>query len=83
MPHQQNTGGILLAVLKKIRPLPWVAAVEEIARTEETTYEKTPNDESVDARSRSPARKKPRLQGRKVQSFQSLNPVEEIWLIIK
>ena len=83
LPHQQNTSGVFVAVLQKIGPLPWEAAVEEIARTEETTDDKAPNDESADARSQSPARKKPKLQGTKGELFCHCTATDEIWLSIK
>ena len=87
LPHQQNTSGVFVAVLQKIGPLPWEAAVEEIARSEETTDDKAPNSESAapDAKSgrRSPARKKRKFQGFKEEPYFHFTPTEEIWPSIK
>jgi tRNA (cytosine34-C5)-methyltransferase len=87
LPHQQNTGGFFVAALKKIRPLPWEAAVKEVIKTEESIDEQGSKSENAapDSRNgrRSPARKKRKFQGFKEEPYFHFTPTEEIWPSIK
>lgn len=86
LPHQQNTGGFFVAVLKKVAPLPW-----ESTKTVETTTTKVEEDkDSVGVEAvkeekapRSPTRKKRRIQGFKEDPYIFFEKDEQSWPSIK
>jgi len=86
LPHQQNTGGFFVAVLKKVAPLPW-----ESTKTVETTTTKVDEDkDSVGVEAvkeekapRSPTRKKRRIQGFKEDPYIFFEKDEQSWPSIK
>lgn len=91
LPHQQNTGGFFVAVLKKVKPLPWEAQVKEKAVVQESTEttDITTNDTAVPAKDnkdngpRSPARKKRKIRGFKEDPYLFFDEKEELWPPIK
>ena len=90
LPHQQNTGGFFVAVLKKVKPLPWEAQLEkkpvvpektEIATGDTQTVEPVQNNK--DGGPRSPARKKRKIRGFKEDPYLFFDEKEELWPPIK
>lgn len=85
LPHQQNTGGFFVAVLKKTAPLPW-----ESTKTMENTTSVAENKDATEAEAvkdekapRSPARKKRRVRGFKEDPYIFFEKDEESWPSIK
>jgi tRNA (cytosine34-C5)-methyltransferase len=82
LPHQQNTGGFFVAVVKKTGPLPWENAAKAAAVVEEKVEEKTEEPEVVgekDSGRRSPLRKKRRANVYKEDPFIFFDQNEPTW----
>jgi len=82
LPHQQNTGGFFVAVLKKVAPLPWESAPKPVEAKSEDT--KTNETKTVgESGPRSPSRKKARTFGYKEDPYIFFEKDEELWPSIK
>ena len=77
LPHQNNTGGFFIAVLKKVKPLPWVKS-EEI----QNECDETENLEQNAKRPRLETKDK-RAYGFKENPFNFVTKEDEGWLKIK
>jgi tRNA (cytosine34-C5)-methyltransferase len=86
LPHQQNTGGFFVAVVKKTGPLPWENAAKAAGVVEEKVEEKTeePKEEpkvvgEKESGRRSPLRKKRRANVFKEDPFIFFDQNEPTW----
>jgi len=83
LPHQQNTGGFFVAVLKKVAALPW-ESTKTVENTTPVAEDKDADEaEAVKEAPRSPTRKKRRMQGFKEDPYFFFEKDEESWPSIK
>lgn len=69
LPHHQDTGGFFVAVMEKIKPLPWEASI-------------TPSDELVDEAKVNNYKRKPKkrkYQGYREDPFIFLTVDDPVW----
>ena len=89
LPHQQNTGGFFVSVLKKVALLPWEAQerkpVVEASCTNSTALSATSTavDPTKDNGPRSPARKRQKIRGFKEDPYLFFDEDEKLWPPIK
>ncbi|XP_063218332.1 tRNA (cytosine(34)-C(5))-methyltransferase [Bacillus rossius redtenbacheri] len=80
LPHHQDSGGFFIAVLEKLRPLPWESAGRpEPAGAPEDSAANPPGDSAP----REPQRKRRRVQTYKEDPFLFLDKDEPIWPSIR
>ncbi|RZF43293.1 hypothetical protein LSTR_LSTR001554 [Laodelphax striatellus] len=83
LPHDQDTGGFFVAVLEKIRRLPWEAEVSNSMDGDKSNAEE--GSESVEDGKRTnssrngPEKKKRRIQGYKEDPFVFFDESEPVW----
>ncbi|XP_067006255.2 tRNA (cytosine(34)-C(5))-methyltransferase [Anabrus simplex] len=88
LPHHQDTGGFFVALLEKVKPLPWEAAAKSSSQSSsdvlqeagETSEEKKLEE---DKPLREPQRKKRRIHGYKEDPFVFFTEDEPLWPVIK
>lgn len=82
LPHQQNTGGFFVAVIRKVGALPWESAGKYGAQAEISEGDKKSADTENSGR-RSPLRKKRRNNGFKEDPYFFFTGDEEVWPSIR
>lgn len=88
LPHQQDTGGFFVAVIEKLRPLPWEAAAKALL-TEGEEQEQGGNEKdaanstSEDKVPWGPQRKRRRTRGYKEDPFVFFTEDEPLWPSIR
>lgn len=88
LPHQQDTGGFFVAVIEKLRPLPWEAAAKALpAESEEQEQggneKDAANSTSEDKVPWGPQRKRRRTHGYKEDPFVFFTEDEPLWPSIR
>lgn len=88
LPHQQDTGGFFVAVIEKLRPLPWEAAAKNCpADSEEGGQDSGEKDATENSNGDKtpwgPQRKKRRIHGYKEDPFIFFTEEEPLWPSIR
>ena len=96
LPHHQDTGGFFVAVLEKVKPLPWEHLLsDELDIPDSITAESKTNEnenENVEDKKRhldgeriswGPQRKRKRVQGYREDPFVFFKEEEDVWPCIK
>jgi tRNA (cytosine34-C5)-methyltransferase len=90
LPHQQNTGGFFVSVLKKVALLPWeapekkpIVAAPFTNSDAAATVKVEPVEPTKDNGPRSPARKRQKIRGFKEDPYLFFEEDEELWPPLK
>ena len=85
LPHQQNTGGFFVSVLKKVALLPWEAQEKKpvVPSTNSNAEASTTVEPTKENGPRSPARKRQKIRGFKEDPYLFFDEDEELWPPIK
>lgn len=80
LPHHQDTGGFFVAVLEKIKPLPWEAQLKSTSVSAESSEQN--GVDGSQSFQKEPRKKRIKL-GYKEDPFVFFNESEEIWTSIR
>lgn len=88
LPHQQDTGGFFVAVIEKLRPLPWEAAAKAWPTESEEGGQDDSQKDAVVSTSEDkvpwgPQRKRRRIHGYKEDPFVFFAEDEPLWPSIR
>lgn len=76
LPHHQDTGGFFVAVLEKVKPLPWESESDN-------TCEISVTDNKTDDKPWGPQRKRRKIHGYREDPFVFFSKDNELWPSIK
>ncbi|XP_069676058.1 tRNA (cytosine(34)-C(5))-methyltransferase [Periplaneta americana] len=83
LPHQQDTGGFFVAVVQKLRPLPWESAAKHLATDSKEEGPGSAENSSDDKPPVGPPRKRRRTHGYKEDPFVFFTEDEHLWPSIR
>lgn len=82
LPHHQDTGGFFVAVLEKLKPLPWETSLKSVASEFTISNNTTLHDLKNNGSEKKRPKKRIKL-GYKEDPFVFFGDNEEIWLSVK
>ncbi|KAJ4428687.1 hypothetical protein ANN_25680 [Periplaneta americana] len=83
LPHQQDTWGFFVAVIEKLRPLPWEFEAKNVPADTEKEGQGSGENSNVDKPSSGPPRKRRRIHGYKEDPFVFFTEQEPLWPCIR